>query len=71
MPSAKSLKQIHAQGITPDNFKQYGQAIYGVSDGKSYDAIDAVFALNLGTPRFYIMRLHNQGHRFSQITYHL
>lgn len=71
MPSAKSLKQIYARWITPNNFKQYGQAIYAVSDGKPYDATDAALVLNLGTPRFYIMRLHYRGRKFSQMTRHL
>lgn len=70
MPSVKLCKQIKAQQINPDNFKKYGQVIYAVSDGKPYDATDAALVLNLGTPRFYIMRLHNRGRKFSQMTRH-
>lgn len=70
MPSAKSLKQIHAQWITPDKFKPYGQVISAVSDGKLYDATDAALVL-IGIPRLYIMRLHDRGRRFAQMTRHL
>lgn len=58
MPTARLLKQITAQPITPDSFKKYGQVVYPVSDGKPCDATDAALILNLGIPRFYIMRLH-------------
>lgn len=71
MPAAKLLKQLKAQQITPDNFKKYGQVIYAVSDRKLYDSTDASLVLNLGTPRFYIMRLHERGRKFSQMTRHL
>lgn len=71
MPAAKLLKQIKAQPITPDNFQKYGQVIYAVSDRKPYDLADASLVLNLGTPRFYIMRCRERGHKFSQMTRHL
>lgn len=59
-----------ANSVTPDNFRPYGQVIRAVEDGKSYDAEDAQLQLEKGTPRFYIMRLHQRGRKFHKITRH-
>ena len=59
--SESSLTQIHANWITNENFQPYGQLITPAKDGKSYDVDDAQLDLQQGTPRFYIMRLHEKG----------
>ncbi len=70
LDQAASVRQIEAIAITAKNFRPYGQLITATADGKSYDAEDAQLSLQNGTPRFYIMRLHQRGRRFTQITRH-
>lgn len=62
--------QLIAQEITPSNFLPFGQAIFPTEDGASYSLQDAQLELSQGTPRFYIMRLHQRGLRFQTITRH-
>lgn len=71
MATARLVKQLTAQWITPENFQPYGQVIFAAEDGKSYDATDAQLVLNKGIPRFYIMRLQLRGRKFHKITRHL
>ncbi len=71
MDATKTVRQLPAQWITPDNFRPYGQAIFASEDGKAYDTEDAQLNLQNGTPRFYIMRLHERGRRFHKITRHV
>lgn len=63
-------RSLIAQPITSEAFRPYGQVIFAAKDGKAYDAEDAQLALSGGIPRFYIMRLHCPGRRFSHITCH-
>jgi ureidoglycolate hydrolase len=56
--------------ITASNFRPYGQLITATPDHKAYDVADAQLHLASGTPRFYIMRLHNRGRCFDKITRH-
>ena len=63
-------RQIPAVAITKLNFQPYGQLITPISDGKPFDATDAVLTLENGTPRFYIMHLHHRGRVFNKITRH-
>lgn len=70
MTPAKSVQQLTAQSISPENFQPYGQVIYPSIDGKAYNAEDAQLVLR-GIPRFYIMRLHQRGRKFQTITRHL
>ncbi|HEY9631191.1 MAG TPA: ureidoglycolate lyase [Coleofasciculaceae cyanobacterium] len=63
------LRSLIAQPVTPESFRPYGQVIFATDDGKIYDADDAQLVLS-GIPRFYIMRLHHKGRRFSHITRH-
>ncbi|WAL58726.1 ureidoglycolate lyase [Thermocoleostomius sinensis] len=69
MSSSTIVKRV-AQPITPDTFRPYGQVIFASADGKPYDADDAQLCLDQGTPRFYIMRLHHRGRKFSRMTRH-
>jgi ureidoglycolate hydrolase len=69
MPPPTIVKRV-AQPITPETFRPYGQVIFASADGKPYDADDAQLCLDRGTPRFYIMRLHQRGRKFSRITRH-
>ncbi|MBD2460246.1 ureidoglycolate lyase [Oscillatoria sp. FACHB-1407] len=62
---------LQAQRITPAAFAPYGQVISASEDGQGYSAEDAQLQLDQGIPRFYIMRLHHKGRRFSRITRHL
>lgn len=70
MNSPVVVQQLSAHPITAENFQPYGQVIFASPDGKPYDADDAQLCLNQGVPRFYIMRLHNRGQKFSRITRH-
>ena len=71
MPPSTSVQQLSALWITSDGFQVYGQVISASNDGKPYDQEDARLSLGQGTPRFYIMRLHQKGRRFSRITRHV
>lgn len=66
-----STQQLRAVWITPENFRPYGQVIFASEDGKPYDVEDAQLQLQPGMPRFYIMRLHQKGRKFSKITRHV
>ncbi len=65
-----SVWKIEAQTITPDTFKPFGQVIFASNDGKAFDEDDAQLNLDNGTPRLYIMRLHQKERTFSTITRH-
>jgi ureidoglycolate hydrolase len=71
MNSAISVKKIHPREISLENFRPYGQLILPSDDGKLYDEREAQLDLSQGTPRFYIMRLHERGTKFHKITRHL
>jgi len=70
MSEGVSCRRLQARAIAPDSFRPYGQAIAAAPDGKPYDSTDAQLHLSNGTPRFYIMRLYNQGRQFHCITRH-
>jgi ureidoglycolate hydrolase len=70
MSQPSLLKQIDAEWITSASFQPYGQLITPCEDGKLYNQTDAQLNLNHGVPRFYLMRLHQQGRKFHQITRH-
>jgi ureidoglycolate hydrolase len=71
MNASKTVQQLQAQWVTPENFQPYGQVIWASEDSKSYDTEDAQLNLQNGTPRFYIMRLHHKGRKFYKITRHV
>lgn len=71
MSTKKTVQQLPAEWITVEKFRPYGQVIFASKDGKSYDADDAQLNLQNGTPRFYIMRLHQKGRKFHKITRHV
>ncbi len=71
MTTAKTVQQLQAQLVTPENFQRYGQVIFPSKDGKAYDAEDAQLNLQNGIPRFYIMQLHRRGRKFHTITRHV
>ncbi|NEP63342.1 MAG: Ureidoglycolate hydrolase [Symploca sp. SIO2G7] len=67
---ANTILKLPAKPITLENFQQYGQVIFASEDGKPYDSEDAQLNLQYGTPRFYIMRLKQNGRKFNSITRH-
>ncbi|KOP25046.1 Ureidoglycolate hydrolase [Hapalosiphon sp. MRB220] len=71
MHTAKTVKQLEAQLLTPENFARYGQVIFPSQDGKTFDTEDAQLKLDKGTPRFYIMHLERRGRKFHKITRHV
>ncbi len=71
MSTAKTVQQLQAEWVTPDNFRRYGQVIFASLDGKGYDVEDAQLNLQNGIPRFYIMRLQRRGRKFHTITRHV
>lgn len=71
MNSSPLLQSLQAQWITAEGFRPYGQVIVATKDGKVYDSDDAQLQINWGVPRFYIMRLHYRGRKFSHITRHV
>lgn len=64
------LKQLTADGVTAEAFQPYGQVILPRTDGDRHGPEDAQLVLDRGTPRFYLMRLFNQGRQFHHITRH-
>ncbi|MEW5858218.1 MAG: ureidoglycolate lyase [Cyanobacteriota bacterium] len=71
MNTSKTVQQLHAELITLENFRLYGQVISASVDGKLYDSEEAQLNLQNGIPRFYIMRLHHKGRKFHKITRHV
>lgn len=71
MSESISTKQLFAQWVTPENFRDYGQVIFASFDGKCFDVEDAQLNLQHGIPRFYIMRLYEKGRKFRKITRHV
>jgi ureidoglycolate hydrolase len=71
MSSTPLLRSLQAQWITPKAFRPFGQVVTATKDGKTYDSEDAQLQMDRGIPRFYIMRLHSRGRKFSRITRHL
>lgn len=65
-----TVKKLVSEWITSEKFRPFGQLITPTADGKPYDESDAQLNLQNGTPRFYIMQLHQRGHRFHKITRH-
>ncbi|MEM9093063.1 MAG: ureidoglycolate lyase [Cyanobacteria bacterium P01_F01_bin.53] len=61
---------IHALPLTPEAFRPFGQVIMPQPDDTPFNPQDAQLALQNGTPRFYIMQLHQRGRRFHTITRH-
>jgi ureidoglycolate hydrolase len=70
MNTSKTVQQLPAEWVTPENFRPYGQVIFASEDGKCFDEEDAQLNLWNGTPRFYIMRLYKNGRKFHKITRH-
>ena len=64
------LLKLRPQLITPEAFQAFGQVIFAAQDDQPYGDLDAQLHLQNGTPRFYIMRQHNHGLKFSHITRH-
>ena len=71
MSTLKTVQQLRAEWVTPENFRRYGQMIFPSKDGKPMEAEDAQLVLNKGISRFYIMRLHSTGRTFHTITRHV
>lgn len=71
MVSTEWVNSFKVQSITSENFQKYGQVIWAIKDGNPYNSGDAQLELSQGIPRFYVMRLHNKGRTFHQITRHL
>ena len=71
MNTAKTIRRLQAQWVTPENFHPYGQVIFSSQDVKPFDAEDVQLIMDRGTPRFYIMQLHCRGLKFNRITRHL
>ena len=67
---AISIVHLPAIPITAAAFAPFGQLISATADGKAYDQDDAALVLDSGTPRFYIMRLEQNGRQFQRITRH-
>ena len=65
------LRSLPAIPITPETFAPFGQVITASADGTPFGAKDAHLSLDRGIPRFYIMRLHHRGQRFTTITRHM
>ena len=67
---SKLLRPIPAQLITSESFHPFGQMIIAASDHRPFGSEDAQLQLQNGIPHFYIMRLHQRGQTFHQITRH-
>jgi len=71
MNQKTTVQTLKAEWITSETFQPYGQLITPTEDSKPYDEKDAQLNLENGTPRFYIMRLHQRGRKFHTITRHV
>ncbi|MEO1683922.1 MAG: ureidoglycolate lyase [Cyanobacteria bacterium J06631_12] len=67
---AQGIKKIRAIAITAESFRPFGQLITPQPDNVPFNPQDAQLHLDNGTPRFYIMALHQRGRRFHEITRH-
>jgi ureidoglycolate hydrolase len=63
-------QKLSAPLITPEAFQPFGQVIFASPDNRAYGPDDAQLNVEQGIPRFYIMRLYNQGRTFTRITRH-
>jgi len=77
MPSAVSPRNlspsvlpVKAVPITSEAFAPFGQVVWPQPDDVPFNMQDAQLDLTKGTPRFYIMQLHQRGRLFSDITRH-
>lgn len=61
---------IKAIPISNEAFAPFGQVIWPQPDDVVFNPQDAQLDLANGTPRFYIMQLHQRGRRFTDITRH-
>ena len=68
--SSTATKPIQAIPITREAFRSFGQVIWPQPDDQPFTPQDAQLNLENGTPRFYIMELHQRGRRFHKITRH-
>lgn len=67
--SSTHLLKRPAIPISSEAFQPFGQVIWPQPDTKAFDFQDAQLQLQ-GTPRFYIMQLHQRGRQFTEITRH-
>ena len=65
-----ATQSIQAIPITREAFCPFGQVIWPQPDDQPFSPQDAQLDLKNGTPRFYIMELHQRGRRFHEITRH-
>ncbi|MEL6937917.1 MAG: ureidoglycolate lyase [Cyanobacteria bacterium J06598_1] len=65
-----TVKQLSAIPITAAAFRPFGQLIVPQPDDVAFNPQDAQLQLVEGTPRFYIMALHQRGRTFHTITRH-
>ncbi|HEY9909159.1 MAG TPA: ureidoglycolate lyase [Thermosynechococcaceae cyanobacterium] len=65
------LQQLSPLPVTSEAFRPFGQVVAAQEDGNPFSEADADLSLQGGTPRFYIMRLHDRGLKFHKITRHL
>ncbi len=65
-----STQLMPAIPITAEAFSPFGQVIVPQPDDIPFNPQDAQLELQNGTPRFYIMQLHQRGRKFHDITRH-
>ncbi len=70
MVNTATARSIQAIPITAEAFRPFGQLILPQPDDVAFNLRDAQLQLSGGTPRFYIMALHQRGRRFHTITRH-
>ena len=63
-------QRLAAQPLSARAFAPYGDVIEPAEDGALFGPADATLELQLGTPRLYIMRLHDRVPSFHRITRH-
>ena len=68
---ASEIITLKAQPISSEAFAPFGQVIWPQSDEVPFGPQDAQLELSEGTPRFYIMQLHQRGRQFTDITKHM
>ena len=70
-----TTRRFAAQAATKDNIAAYGTLLEPLGDGVAFGALDAKLQLglerDLGTPRFYLMKLTKRPMAVTRITRHL
>ncbi|MFW0783569.1 ureidoglycolate lyase [Gordonia sp. CPCC 206044] len=70
MSAVVSTRQIPIRVLTEETFEPFGAVLPAVPDGDAPRPGERLLDLSRGTPRFYVMSLHDRPARFTSVTRH-